>query len=374
MQPNRELTTFRIPVQATKIAYARWPQEFLELYRKAHQDGKGFVVLGQGANVLFTSDFDGYIAVNQYKGIKVQVSPEAYYLEVHSGVTINELIDYTHRFKIWGLENLSSIPSSVGTAVVGNIGAYGVEFCQFVEQVTVLNLETGETFTLNNADCKFAYRQSVFKHELNGHYIVLSVRLRLSRKYKPVLTYAPLDKLPADVDAKTVRALVDQTRAQKLPDYEKFGNGGSFFMNPVVSLEDFARVEQIWQAQHQQENQSSNNASSNQAPTQPTGQQNPLPKIPHWAVNEAGLAKVKLSAGWLIEQTGLKGFSLGKAQVSPQHALVLGNPGEATGADISALAKHVQQAVQTKWGVTLVPEIRFMGTQGEVLPLEIWQD
>lgn len=349
MQTSTQITTFRTPVTAEFIHFARWPQEFVEIYQRAQKENKGFVILGQGANILFTDDFHGHIVINQHKGIQVINRPDYYQVKVHSGVTINELIDYCLRFKIYGLENLSSIPSSIGTAVVGNIGAYGIEFSEFVHKVEVLNLETQEVFYLNKDECAFEYRNSIFKTTYREQYVVLSVELHLSKDYQPVLTYTPLDQLPTNTNPKEIRKLIDQTRAQKLPNYQEFGNAGSFFINPIVNQSTYDKIVKNFTSTHAD-----------------SGAHN-TPIIPHWRVVKDNQPMVKLSAGWLIEKSGLKGFQLGNAAVSSKHALVLINAtGKASGQEIVTLAAYVQNVVREKFGIELHPEIRFIGKTHEV--------
>lgn len=333
--PAKQLTTFRTPVQALNISVARWPREFLTAYARAQANNQGFIILGQGSNVLFVEDFQGEIVLNNYKGISVQCTPEHYILSVNSGVTIEELIDYCHRFKIYGLENLTLIPSSIGTAAISNIGAYGVEFESFVERVTLLDLNTGETLDLSHQECKFSYRNSIFKYDYRDGYAVINVTLKLPRIYKPILTYAPLNTLdPQQATPQLVRQMVRETRMNKLPNYNQTGNGGSFFMNPIVPMAKFLELKERF------------------------------PKIVSYPIDET---QVKLSAGWLIDNAGLKGFAFERSQVSPTHALILINSAQqATGFEIARLASKVVAQVQELYGITLIPEIRFIARHGEV--------
>ncbi|RIY35378.1 UDP-N-acetylmuramate dehydrogenase [Psittacicella gerlachiana] len=330
---NHQLTTFRIPIKADKISFARWPHEFLQAYQRTKENNQELIILGQGSNVLFLEDFNGEIVVNQYQGIHLTCTQEHFVLQVNSGVTIDELIAYCHRFKIYGLENLASIPSSIGTAAIGNIGAYGVEFEKFVDKVILLDLERGEKITLTHEQLQFSYRSSILKTEYNKGYAVLTVVLKIAKNYQPVLTYYPLTELDKEqVTAKQIQELVVKTRKAKLPDFNQYGNGGSFFVNPIISSIEYQVLKERFNLQGIILNQE----------------------------------QVKLSAGWLIENTGLKGFSFRGAQVSPQHALVLTNREKATGMDIANLAAIVKTKVFEKFGVQLTPEIRFIAKNGEV--------
>ena len=198
----------------------------------------------------------------------------------------------------------------------------------------VLNLNSGEQFRLQASECEFGYRESIFKHRYAQGYVITAVGLKLAKNWQPILKYGSLVNFdPQIVTAKQVFDEVCHIRRSKLPDPKEFGNAGSFFKNPVVSAEQFAKI------QKQVEN------------------------LPHFPQHDGS---VKLAAGWLIDQCHLKGFQIGGAAVHQQQALVLINKGNATGQDVVKLAHHIRQTVADKFGVYLQPEVRFMGAKGEV--------
>ena len=239
-----------------------------------------------------------------------------------------------------GMENLALIPGTVGAAPVQNIGAYGVEFCQFCEYVDTWHFADGHRQRYSAAACQFGYRNSLFKHELHDEVIITAVGLRIPKQWQPVVEYGPLKALGANATAEQVFMTVCELRQSKLPDPTLLGNAGSFFKNPVVSATQAAALKQ----QH--------------------------PAIPCFAAGE-GLNK--LAAGWLIDQAGLKGFSLGNAGVHRDQALVLVNLGNASAAEILQLAKHVASTVKQQFTVQLEPEVRFIGKSGEINSLQAIQ-
>ena len=244
------------------------------------------------------------------------------------GENWHQLVEWSLSQGIDGLENLALIPGCAGSAPIQNIGAYGVEFKDVCDYVDVLNLNTGEQFRLQANECEFGYRESIFKHRYAQGYVITAVGLKLAKNWQPILKYGSLVNFdPQTVTAKQVFDEVCHIRRSKLPDPKEFGNAGSFFKNPVVSAEQFAKI------QKQVEN------------------------LPHFPQLDGS---VKLAAGWLIDQCHLKGFQIGGAAVHQQQALVLINKGNATGQDVVKLAHHIRQTVADKFGVYLQPEVRFM--------------
>lgn len=292
------------------------------------------LILGQGSNVLFLEDFDGVVLVNKLKGITHHEDEHFHYLHVQGGENWHELVKWTLAHNIAGIENLALIPGVASSAPIQNIGAYGVEFEQVCDFVEVLNLRSGELFKLSKSECEFGYRESVFKHQYRDEFAIISVGLKLAKAWKPVLSYGSLAQLnPETVTPIQIFDEVCAVRSSKLPNPDEFGNAGSFFKNPVISNEQFAPI------------------------------QAKFPAIPHYPQADG---TVKLAAGWLIDQTGLKDLQIGGAAVHTQQALVLINKENATGQDVLALAKTVRQRVKEKFGVEIQPEVRFIGKNGEV--------
>ena len=292
-----------------------------------------FLVIGEGSNILFTENYDGCVVINRLKGKSVEETADAWLLHIAAGENWHELVTWTLKQNMAGLENLALIPGTVGAAPVQNIGAYGKEFCLFCEYVDVWNIESQQLQRFTAEQCRFGYRDSIFKHELLDKVIITAVGIRLNKHWQPLLEYGPLKQLSADCSAKEIFDLVCEVRNQKLPDPLKLGNAGSFFKNPVVSKAHATSLTQ-------------------QYPTMP--------------VFDAGHDRVKLAAGWLIDQAGLKGKRLKNAGVHQEQALVLVNLGGAEAQDIIAVAKWVAATVKTKFDVQLEPEVRFIGSQGEI--------
>lgn len=313
-------------------ATTRWYGEFSSADDlKAFYDDPRFralpkFILGGGSNLLITQDFDGLMLKSVDTSVSVADENDAYtFVKIGAGAdwtaTVASLVDKGFN----GIENLMSVPGTVGGAAVQNIGAYGLEIAERISEVECFDPEAGEVRVLSADDCDYGYRTSIFKTEKTD-WVVLSVTLALPKVFEPRVAYKELaavfgDKVPAS--AKEVASAVKAVRAKKLPDPAKIGNAGSFFKNPVVT-----KVKMV----HLLEDD-------------PTLVTYPL----------AG-GRAKLSAGRLIDAVGLKGKREGDAGVSEKHSLVLVNYGNATGKDILAMAEKVKAAVKRRYGVTLEPE------------------
>ena len=290
------------------------------------------LLLGGGSNLLFVTDFDGLVIHANIPGInQIQEDRNAVWLEVGAGENWDRLVEHCVNHWLGGIENLSLIPGNVGSAPVQNIGAYGVEVCNFVEKVKGFDLKTFTEYEIPASECRFDYRDSVFKHELKNRFVVTSVVFRLDKFIEYKLDYGDLK---AEVDKRGgenihfVRDAVVAIRNSKLPDPEKMGNAGSFFKNPIVDHELAERLK------------------------------NEFPAMPLYQASEG---KRKLAAGWLIDQCGWKGFRDATVGVHEKQALVLVNYGQATGADIFRLAQKIQKSVQERFHVLLEPEVNVIG-------------
>lgn len=331
--------TFGIDQRANEIVCAENEQQLLKAWQVAKALHQPTLILGEGSNVLFLRDFDGTVIVNRIKGINVTEQPDAWHLHVGAGENWHQLVEYTLRQGMPGLENLALIPGCVGSSPIQNIGAYGVELQRVCEYVDCVELETGKTLRVSAAECRFGYRDSIFKHEYQDRVAIVAVGLRLPRQWQPVLTYGDLTGLdPATVTPQQVFDSVCHMRTTKLPDPKVNGNAGSFFKNPVVS----ASIAQVLLSH--------------------------FPNAPHYPQADGN---VKLAAGWLIDQCELKGVTIGGAAVHRQQALVLINANNATSDDVVKLAHHVREKVGEKFNVWLEPEVRFIGQTGEVNAVEI---
>ncbi|MCC5854320.1 MAG: UDP-N-acetylmuramate dehydrogenase [Idiomarina sp.] len=290
-----------------------------------------FWILGEGTNTLFLEDFEGTVLVNQLRGVQITEADDAWLVSVAAGENWHGLVCSLSAQGIHGFENLALIPGSVGAAPVQNIGAYGVEVGQFITAVDIWDLQSQQALQWTHADCEFRYRESRFKRKHNRHLLITQVHFALPKQWVPELSYPDLRNLPADVSASELMARVIAVREAKLPDPKRLPNAGSFFKNPVVSAE---RAQELLSK---------------------------YPMMPQFFMENGD---VKLAAGWLIDQAGLKSAAVGDAAVHQQQALVLVNHGRASGEDLRALARSIQDQVATRYGVTLEPEVRLLSKQG----------
>lgn len=291
------------------------------------------LILGGGSNILLTRDFDGVVLHIGLKGVAiVGEDEEATYVRAAAGENWHAFVQWTLQHGLGGLENLSLIPGSVGAAPIQNIGAYGVELKDRLHSLSAFDFDTGEIVVLDKVACRFGYRDSVFKHALRERAVILDATFALPKRWQPHTQYADVaaELSARGIDAPSARQIADAViaiRRRKLPDPALIGNAGSFFKNPVV----------------------------------PAAQRNALlerhPTLVSYAQPEGSY---KLAAGWLIDQCGWKGRSLGAAGVYEKQALVLVNRGGAAGKEIAALAAAIQSNVRARFGVMLEPEPVFI--------------
>ena len=287
--------------------------------------------IGGGSNLLFLRDYQGVILHSAIKSIeKVREDADFVFVEAGSGVEWDDFVAYCVDNGLAGVENLSLIPGEVGASAVQNIGAYGVEVQDVIEEVSAVELQNLKARTFSNAECGYGYRSSVFKRELKGQYIITSVLFRLTKQPVFKLNYQHLEEevmKNGEVSLQNIRQTIISVRESKLPDPKVSGNAGSFFMNPVISKEHFNKLLQAY------------------------------PQMPHYFVSDA---EEKVPAGWLIDQCGWKGRQIANAGVHDKQALVLVNKGGATGADIVHLAEQIQASVKEKFGILLQPEENYI--------------
>lgn len=326
--------TFRLKGEANRINVIHSIEELCQCWQESQRSNEPVLLLGEGSNVLFIDDFAGQVIINRIKGIQVTEISDAWLLHVGAGENWHQLVEYTLSRGYAGLENLALIPGCVGTAPVQNVGAYDVEISQVCEYVDIVHLPDGKRRRMSASDCKFGYRDSVFKHHYRDQYAIVGLGLRLAKIWTPVLTYGDLGRL--DKHSVTPRQVFDavcQIRSSKLPNPSICGNAGSFFKSPVISAELAATLRETY------------------------------PTIPCYAQSSG---EVKIPAAWLIDQCQLKGFQFGGAAVYHKQAVVLINAGNASGKDFVALARTIRQRVGTKFNLWLEPEVRFIGVYGEL--------
>lgn len=290
-----------------------------------------FLHIGEGSNLLFLADYEGMILHSGIKGIKViNESEDQLLVQVGAGENWDEFVAHCVENEWYGAENLSLIPGEVGAAAVQNIGAYGVELKDLVHSIETLDTK-GNRKVYSVSNCDYAYRHSLFKKSENKDIFITRVNLCLGKNKRFHLDYGSIRKelnANEEVTLKKVREVIIKIREEKLPNPEDLGNGGSFFMNPVVDQAFFKKL------------------------------QSEYPNMPFY---ELPNDKYKIPAAWMIDQCGWKGKRVGNVGVYPKQALVLVNYGGATGKEVHRLANSIQESVKGKFGVQLHPEVNYIG-------------
>jgi len=325
----KSYNTFGIDVKAKRFISVNSISDLKSIYASEKDTAK--FILGGGSNMLLTKDVNALVIHVNLKGKEIISNDEgSVCIKAYAGENWHEFVQWTLENDYGGLENLSLIPGNVGTSPIQNIGAYGVELKDTFVSCEALNLDTLETETFTNADCKFDYRNSIFKQQARGKYIILSVIFKLTSKDHVLHTnYGAITSELAEMNIseptiQDVSKAVISIRQSKLPDPKEIGNSGSFFKNPVIPKADF----EVLQQKH--------------------------PNAPHYVVSDT---EIKVPAGWLIEQCGFKGKRFGDAGVHKNQALVLVNYGDAKGEEILALAKKIQETVLEKFNITIEAEV-----------------
>ena len=318
--------TFGIDVSASRfLEYASVAE--LKEYIAQGAVPTPFLHIGGGSNLLFTKDYDGLILHSRIGGIEVTAEDsQTVSLRVGAGVVWDDFVACCVEHGWYGAENLSLIPGEVGASAVQNIGAYGVEVKDLITAVETVNVQGyGRVYSVE--ECEYAYRSSIFKRPENKSVFVTYVRFRLSKEERYTLDYGTIRQELAKYPAPTlpiVRKVIIEIRESKLPDPKVMGNAGSFFMNPIVAKEKLEALQRDY------------------------------PRIPYYELPDG---RVKIPAGWMIDQCGWKGKSLGPAAVHDKQALVLVNRGGAKGSDIVALSDAVRASVRDKFGIDIHPEV-----------------
>ena len=323
----RALNTFGVEQRAARLLVCEDPADLPEAVGLLRQASRR-LVLGGGSNVLFTQDFDGTVLLLRTRGLRLlDAGAQAFLVEAEAGEPWDGFVRWTLAQGFGGLENLALIPGSVGASPIQNIGAYGLEMREYFEGLDAIDLDSGEHRAFSPADCAFGYRDSVFKQAGGQRWLVARVRFSLPRRWTPRLDYGELrGELaaggPEAPSPARVADAVSAIRRRKLPDPALLGNAGSFFKNPLVPRP----LAQVLRAR--------------------------FPGLPAWPAD----GQVKLSAAWMIERCGWKGRREGDAGVHASHALVLVNHGQASGAQLLALAQRIQASVAAQFGISIEPE------------------
>ncbi|HET6527201.1 MAG TPA: UDP-N-acetylmuramate dehydrogenase [Balneolaceae bacterium] len=329
----RPYNTLHVSAKACMFAAVGTTGQLKEILRHPETKNQPLLVLGGGSNILFLSDFEGLVLRVEIAGKEVvKETNEHVWLKVGAGENWHQTVRYCVEKGWGGVENLSLIPGTVGAAPIQNIGAYGVELTDVFALLEAVEIETAETHTFKKEECRFGYRDSIFKNELKGKFVVTQVVLKLSKKPEINASYgaiqSELDKRSiVDPSIKNISDIIVDIRKSKLPNPAELGNAGSFFKNPIVDKSIFERIKKEFS------------------------------NAPGYSISDG---KMKVPAGWLIEQTGWKGKVVGQTGTYKQQALVIVNYGGATGKEILNLAGSIQESVKKKFRIELLPEVNII--------------
>ncbi|MEL7220051.1 MAG: UDP-N-acetylmuramate dehydrogenase [Bacteroidota bacterium] len=329
-----QLNTFGIPCIAQQFAEIHQPSQLTEVIQAAGFPEK-ILLLGGGSNVLLPDRFSGLVIHNKVMGIEVVAQEgDEVIISAGSGVNWHELVLWTIRQGFSGIENMALIPGTVGAAPIQNIGAYGIELKDVFERLNAVDLSSSEERNFSKEDCHFGYRNSFFKKKLiAGKFYLSKIYLRikhtnhqLNTSYGAIQSQLERWRIEAPTPA-DVAAAVISIRRSKLPDWRQYGNAGSFFKNPIIARSDWDSLKQAY------------------------------PDAPHYSV---GAGEIKVPAGWLIDQAGWKGRTIGKVGCYKKQALVIVNHGEASGQEIYDFSTQVAESVKEKFGIGLEREVRLI--------------
>jgi UDP-N-acetylmuramate dehydrogenase len=329
----KKLNTFGIEVKAKYLVELFSVTEFQELLAADFFKKIPKMILGGGSNILFTQNYDGAVLKNNILGIElVSQDEDHYYVKAGAGENWHQFVLYCIEHNYAGVENLSLIPGNVGAGPMQNIGAYGVELKDIFFELDALNIETLQVEKFRINDCKFGYRESVFKNTAKDRYVIISVTFCLNKIPKFNTSYGAIEQeIEAmgvkEVSIKAVSDAVCHIRTKKLPDPQEIGNAGSFFKNPVIAKEKYKELKE---------------------------------KFSDIVGYETSGSEIKLAAGWLIEQCGWKGQRVGDAGVHKNQALVLVNYGKSNGKEIFDLSGKILVSVKEKFDVTLEREVNII--------------
>lgn len=320
--------TFGIDAKCSRFLEYESVAEAQEVAKILRESSIPYIIIGGGSNLLLTKDYEGIVVHSACKGVERRGNS----LICGSGEVWDDIVAKSIAMQLYGAENLSLIPGDVGASAVQNIGAYGSEVKDLIRKITAVEISTGAVREFNHTECEYGYRQSRFKHEWKNRFLIISVEYELSEAFQPRLDYgnirAELERRNiTEPTAQQLRDTIIDIRNAKLPDPKVMGNAGSFFMNPIVSREKYEQLAAQYEG------------------------------MPHYEIDAD---HVKIPAGWMIDQCGWKGKSLGRAGVHDKQALVLVNRGGATGAEIVALCEAIQKDVKAKFDIDIHPEVNII--------------
>lgn len=322
----KKYNTFHLNVKAKAIYSAYSSQEIIKFWKTAKINKLSFLLIGNGSNILFIKNFNGIVILNKIKFLKITESITTWFIHVGSGNNWHKLIKKLIKNKIYGLENMALIPGSVGAAPIQNIGAYGMEFKEVCNYVDIIDLRNGKNYRLNKKECKFGYRESIFKYK--KYFAIISVGIKLSKKWKPKLTYSDLIHFKKkNIKAKDIFKKICKIRKKKIPNPLLIGNAGSFFKNPTISKKIAKKIKILY------------------------------PECKFFLQKNK---KLTISAGWLISKCKLKNMQYGGAAIYKKKPIILINKNNATGKDILNLAKLIYKETLKKFKIRLESEVNII--------------
>lgn len=324
--------TFGIDAKCSRYIEFENDIEAIEVAKILRESAAPYIIIGGGSNLLLTKDFDGIVVRSAIKGCEFEEDSFCERMTCGSGEVWDDMVAKSIEAGYYGMENLSLIPGEVGASAVQNLGAYGMEAKDLILCVRMIEIPTGKPWMVSNEECEYGYRQSRFKKDWKNRFLITKVTYGLSKTFRPHLDYgnirAELERKGIiEPTAQQVRDTIIDIRNAKLPDPKVEGNAGSFFMNPVVTRQKYETLAEQY------------------------------PEMPHYKVDAQ---HEKIPAGWMIEQCGWKGKSLGRAGVHDKQALVLVNRGGATGSEIVALCDAIRADVKAKFNIDIHPEVNII--------------
>ena len=331
--PLLKLNTFGVDVKAKYFVSINTVNELIELTKTEVFKDLQLLILGGGSNILFTKNFDGLVILNSIKGKEIiDQTQESIFLKIGAGENWHELVMYTVDNGWGGIENLSLIPGNTGTAPMQNIGAYGVEIKETFVELEALEISSGKIVRFNNSDCEFGYRESVFKNKMKNQYIIVNITLELKKNPVLNINYGDVKAIleSQNINNPSIKQVSDaiiSIRQSKLPDPKIIGNSGSFFKNPIVSLNQLELIKKKY------------------------------PNVVNYKINEN---EFKIAAGWMIERAGWKGKKFNNYGVHEKQALVLVNYGLANGMEIFNLSEEIILDIKDKFGIKLEREVNII--------------
>ena len=325
----KEHNTFGIDAKCSRFIEFENDDEAIEVAKILRESDTPYIIIGGGSNLLLTKDFDGIVVRSGIKGHYFEEDYSCERMTCGSGEVWDDMVATSLKAGYYGMENLSLIPGDVGASAVQNIGAYGMEAKDLILCVWMIEISTGKPWMIGNEECEYGYRQSRFKQDWKNRFLITRVTYGLARTFQPRLDYGNIrQELErrgiTEPTAQQLRDVIIDIRNAKLPDPKVEGNAGSFFMNPIVTRQKYEKLAALY------------------------------PDMPHYKVDTR---HEKIPAGWMIEQCGWKGKSLGRAGVHDKQALVLVNRGGATGAEIVALCDAIRKDVKAKFDIDIHPEV-----------------